>query len=71
MPKNHYGISYAILTEVFANLLLYGECLYIERISFWHILYKLIESYLKVITLSEGFSQILQLRFGTSKTIQN
>ena len=29
------------------------------------------KSYLKVTTLSEGFAQTLQLRFGTSKTIQN
>ena len=56
---------------VFVNLLLCEECLYIECILFWHMPYKLIESYLKVTTLSEGFSQTLQLRFRTSKTIQN
>ena len=28
------------------NLLLYEECLYIECISLWHILYKLIEKLL-------------------------
>ena len=33
------------------NMLLYEECLYIECISFWHMLYKLIESYVKVTIL--------------------
>ena len=40
---------------VFMNLLLSEECLYIECISFWHILYKPVESYLKVTMLPEGF----------------
>ena len=52
MPKNLYGIiEYAMFYlqgrfGVFVNLLLYEDWLYIECISFWHMLYELIESYL-------------------------
>ena len=58
MPTNLYGMAYVSLTHradlgIFVNRLLYEECLYIECISFWHILYKLIESYLKVTAISE------------------
>ena len=73
MPKILYGITELCDFDlqgrfgVFVNLLLYEECFYIECISFWHILYKLKASYLKATTLSEGYSQILQPRFGTSK----
>ena len=34
--------------EVFMNVLLYAEWLYMERFSLWYILYKLIELYLRV-----------------------
>ena len=41
---------------------LYNEC-----ISLWYILYTLIKLYLRVTVSSEGFLQILQQQFGTSK----
>ena len=65
MSNNFYGMSYALLTfkadlGVFVNLLLYDKCLYIECISLWHILCKLIELCLKAAVLSEEFSTTIR-----------